>query len=173
MLHDNSLIEETKCHDVQIAHRRVVMVSACAYTQTGLGPVKIPVAFRLWQPRAKCRPQCYRTKLLLAQQKISEMLMVGLPFDYLVFDSWYNERWFARCETIFRGSKQFTGFAVCQCHLPQAMARHVAFVLLTHVVLNQLKLDSSETVGEVKEQLQHHVVSGNASPPVPLKARVA
>lgn len=234
-----------------------------------LGPVKIPVAFRLWQPRAKCRPQRYRTKLQLAQQMISEMLMVGLPFDYLVFDSWYNARWFTRwlnncgiiwqstlkknarvvyrkrkirvdelaptlklkwrahlgvrtavlnvylpeygslrlvvtrdghgrwsyivtnaltadlttivlrkrsrwdIETIFRDSKQFTGFAACQCRVPQAMVRHVAFVLLTYVVLNQLKLDSSETVGEVKERLQLHVVSGNASPPVPLKARVA
>ena len=234
-----------------------------------LGPVKIPVAFRLQQPRAKCRPQPYRTKLQLAQQMISEMLMLGLPLDYLVFDSWCNVRWFTRwlnncgiiwqstlkknarvvcrkrkirvdklaptlklkwrahlgvrtavlnvylleygslrpvvtryghgrwsyivtnalaadlttivlrkrsrwdTETIFRDSKQFAAFAACQCRVPQAMVRHVAFVLLTYVVLNQLKLDSSETVGEVKERLQLHVASGNASPPIPLKARVA
>lgn len=52
-------------------------------------------------------------------------------------------------------------------------ARHVAFVLLTHVVLNQLKLDPSETADKIKERLQLHVVSAGALPPIPLKACVA
>jgi len=233
------------------------------------GPVKIPVSFRLWQPRAKCGTRRYRTKLQLAQQMMTEMLTIGLPFDYLVFDSWYNARWFTRwlnhcgviwqstlkkntrvvyrnrkvridelastlklkwrahlglrtavlnvylpeygsvrlvvtknghgrwayivtndltadlttivlrkrsrwdIETLFRDSKQLAGFAACQCRVPQAMVRHVAFVLLTYVVLNQLKLDPSETTGEVKERLQLQVVCGDALPPDPLKARVA
>jgi len=232
------------------------------------GPMKIPVAFRLWRPRDKCAPHRYCTKLQLAQQMIIEMLTVGLPFAYLVFDSWYNARWFIRwlnhcsliwqstlkkntyvvyrgrkvkvgdlapslrlkwrthlglrtavlnvylpeygsvrlvvtrngsgrweyivtndikadlttivqrkrsrwdIETVFKDSKQLAGFAACQCRVPQAMVRHVAFVLLTYVVLNQLKLDPSETAGEVKERLQLHVVSAGALPPAPLKARI-
>lgn len=234
-----------------------------------LGPLKIPVAFRLWRPRAKCRAQRYHTKLQLAQQMISEMVTLGLPFDYLVFDSWYNARWFTRwlnncgitwqstlpkntrivyrkskirvdklaptlklkwrahlgvrtavlnvylpeygsvrlvvtrdghgrwkyivtndltadlttivlrqrsrwdIETLFRDSKQLAGFAACQCRVPQAMVRHVAFVLLTYVVLTQLKLDPSETAGEVKERLQLQMVSGGVLPPNPLKTRVS
>ena len=42
------------------------------------------------------------------------------------------------------------------------MVQHVAFMLLTYVVLNQLKHDPSETAGEVKERLQLHVVSGDS-----------
>lgn len=233
------------------------------------GPVKIPVAFRLWRPQDKCAPHRYRTKLQLAQRMITDMQTVGLPFSYLVFDSWYNARWFTRwlnhcgitwqsklkknsyvvyrkrkvkvghlaktlqlkwrphlglraaalnvylpqygsvrlvvtrnghgrweyivtndmkadlttivrrkrsrwdIETVFKDSKQLAGFAACQCRVPQAMVRHVAFVLLTYVVLNQLKLDPSETAGEVKERLQLHVVSAGTLPPTPLKARVA
>lgn len=71
-------------------------------------------------------------------------------------------------ETLFRDAKQFAGFSACQCRVPQAMVRHVAFVLLTYVVLNQLKLDPSETAGEVKERLQLHVVTAGAAPPPPL-----
>jgi len=82
-----------------------------------------------------------------------------------------RSRW--NIETIFRDSKQLAGFAACQCRVPQAMVRHVAFVLLTYVVLNQLKLDSSETAGEVKERLQLQVISGDVLPPDPLRARVA
>lgn len=76
-------------------------------------------------------------------------------------------------ETVFKDAKQLAGFVACQCRVPQAMVRHVAFVLLTYVVLNQLKLDPSETAGEVKERLQLHVVSAGTLPPAPLKARVA
>ncbi len=71
-------------------------------------------------------------------------------------------------ETLFRDGKQFASFAACQCRVPQAMVRHVAFVLLAYVVLSQLKLDPSETVGEVKERLQLHIVTHGALPPPPL-----
>lgn len=230
-----------------------------------IGIIKIPVSFRLWQPKDKCGQGRYRTKLQLAQQMMIEMQARQLPFAYLVFDSWYNARWFTRwldncgliwqstlaknslvvyknkksrvdklartlklkwrshlelrtavicvylpgygsvrlvvtknglgrwtyivtndrqtdlttivqrkrsrwdIETLFRDGKQFAGFAACQCRVPQTMVRHVAFVLLTYVVLSQLKLDPSETVGEVKERLQLRVVTNDASPPPPLK----
>ncbi len=230
-----------------------------------IGIIKIPVSFRLWQPKNKCGKTRYRTKLQLAQEMMIEMQARQLPFAYLVFDSWYNARWFTRwldncgiiwqstlaknslvvyknkkirvdklahslklkwrshlelrtavlsvylpgygsvrlvvtknghgrwdyivtndmqadvstivqrkrsrwdIETLFRNGKQFAGLGACQCRVPQAMVRLVAFVFLTHVVLSQLKLDSSETVGEIKERLQLYVVTHGAPPPLPLK----
>jgi hypothetical protein len=230
-----------------------------------VGIIKIPVSFRLWQPKDKCGKGRYRTKVQLAQQMMVEMQARQLPFAYLVFDSWYNARWFTRwldncgiiwqstlaknslvvyknkkirvdtlartlklkwrshlelrtavlcvylpgygsvrlvvtkdghgrwtyivtndmqadvttivqrkrsrwnIETLFRDGKQFAGLGACQCRVPQAMVRHVAFVLLAYVVLSQLKLDPSETVGEVKERLQLHVVTHGTPPPPPLK----
>lgn len=59
-------------------------------------PFKIPVAFRLWRPKERCRPGRYRTKHQLAQAMIIEMLTVGLPFTYLTFDIWYNARWLTK-----------------------------------------------------------------------------
>ncbi|MFQ5873743.1 MAG: transposase [Dehalococcoidia bacterium] len=233
------------------------------------GLVKIPVAFRLWQPKDQRAPSRYRTKIQLAQQMIIEMLTLGLPFTYLTFDCWYNARWFTRflngcgviwvstlkknahliycnrkvkvgqlarmlkpkwrkhlglravglcvylpghgsvrlvvtrnghgrweyivtnnlkadltatikrkgsrwdIETVFKDAKQLAGFAACQCQVPQAMVRHVAFVLLTYVVLNELKVDPSETVGDVKERLQLEVIKAGDTPPEPLRARTA
>lgn len=70
-----------------------------------LGPLKVPVAFRLWRPGDKCRSDRYRTKIQLAQEMVIEVLTVGLPFTYLVFDCWYNARWFTgwlnRCGIIW------------------------------------------------------------------------
>lgn len=231
------------------------------------GPVKIPVAFRLWQPKDKCAASRYRTKIQLARQMIIEIL--GLPFAYLTLDCWYNARWFTKflngcgiiwvstlkkntyviyrnrkvkasqlarmlkprwrkclglravalcvylpgygsvrsvvtrnghgrweyivtndlkadltaivqrkrsrwdIETVFKDTKQLAGFAACQCRVPQAMVRHVAFVLLTYVVLNELKVDPSETAGDVKERLQLEVIKAGGIPPEPLRARTA
>ena len=59
-------------------------------------PFKIPVAFRLWRPKERCRPGRYRTKHQLAQAMIIEMLTAGLPFTYLTFDIWYNARWLTK-----------------------------------------------------------------------------
>jgi hypothetical protein len=59
-----------------------------------------------------------------------------------------RSRW--EIEPCFRDAKQLAGLGVCQCRVPQAMERHVALVLLAFVVLQQLRLASSETVGEVK-----------------------
>lgn len=66
-------------------------------------------------------------------------------------------------ETSFRDTKQLTGLDACQCRVPQAMERHVALVLLAFVVLQQLRLSPSETVGEVKRRLHLTVIRGDQS----------
>jgi len=219
------------------------------------GRLRIPVGFRLWRPQAQCQEVPYKTKLELAQELIGDLLRAGLPFQYLVFDLWYNARWFTKwldqhgvvwistlkrnalityrgqtqpvavwaqqlprrrmtghtwawtgkvhlprygtvrlvvatngqggldyivsndlhrrgrtllerkrsrwdIETCFRDTKQLVGLGACQCRVPQAMERHVALVLLAFVVLQLLRLDPSETVGEVKRRLQLEVLQG-------------
>ena len=66
-------------------------------------------------------------------------------------------------ETSFRDTKQLVGLGACQCRVSQAMERHVALVLLAFVVLQQLRLAPSETVGEVKRRLHLTVIRGDQS----------
>jgi len=66
-------------------------------------------------------------------------------------------------ETSFRDTKQLAGLGACQCRVSQAMERHVALVLLAFVVLQQLRLAPSETVGEVKRRLHLSVIRGDES----------
>lgn len=219
------------------------------------GSLRIPVGFRLWRPKREGLAS-YRTKLELAQDLLSGLLRTGLIFEYLVFDLWYNARWFTQwldrqqirwvstlkgnalityrgrtqpvavwarhlprrriaghtwawngtvylprygavrlvvatngqggldyivsndwhrrgktllarkrsrwdIETCFRDTKQLAGLGACQCRVPQAMERHVALVLLAFVVLQQARLDPSDTVGEVKRRLQLAVIQGD------------
>jgi hypothetical protein len=79
-----------------------------------------------------------------------------------------RSRW--SIETIFRDTKQFAGLEACQCWVDQAMVRHVAFVLLTFVVLQMMRANPTESVGAVKERWQVDVVRHGEVPPVPLKA---
>jgi len=79
-----------------------------------------------------------------------------------------RSRW--EVETIFRDTKQLAGLGACQCWVDQAMVRHVAFVLLTFVVLQMLRRDPLETLGTVKERGQLEVARDQQSPPTPLKA---
>ncbi len=72
-----------------------------------------------------------------------------------------RSRW--EIETSFRDTKQLAGLGACQCRVPQAMERHVALVLLAFVVLQQLRLAPSETVGEVKRRLHLTVIQGDQS----------
>jgi hypothetical protein len=74
----------------------------------------------------------------------------------------------SRWDVVFKDAKQLAGFAACQCRVPQAMVRHVAFVLLTYIALNELKADPSETAGNVKERLQLEVIRAGATSPEPL-----
>ncbi len=50
------------------------------------------------------------------------------------------------------------------------MVRHVAFVLLTFVVLQRLRTTPAERVGEVKERWQLAVLRDGQQPPPPLRA---
>lgn len=79
-----------------------------------------------------------------------------------------RSRW--EVETIFRDSKQYAGLGACQCWADQAMVRHVAFVLLTFVVLQMLRRHAQETVASVKERWQLEVARNGQVPPAPLKA---
>ena len=79
-----------------------------------------------------------------------------------------RSRW--EIETIFRDSKQLAGLGACQCWVDQAMVRHVAFALLTFVVLQMLRRNLHETVGAVKARWQLEVARNGQPPPPPLKA---
>ena len=79
-----------------------------------------------------------------------------------------RSRW--EVETLFRDSKQFAGLGACQCWVDQAMVRHVAFVLLTVVVLQMLRRNPQEPVASVKERWQLEVARDGQSPPPPLRA---
>jgi hypothetical protein len=79
-----------------------------------------------------------------------------------------RSRW--EVETLFRDSKQFAGLGACQCWVDQAMVRHVAFVLLTFVVLQMLRRNVQEPVASVKERWQWEVARNGQVPPAPLRA---
>ena len=79
-----------------------------------------------------------------------------------------HSRW--SVETIFRDTKQYAGLGACQCWTDQAMVRHVALVLLTFMVLQQLRLDPSESLAAVKERWQLVITRQAEPPPTPLKA---
>jgi len=82
-----------------------------------------------------------------------------------------RKRW--SIETVFRDTKQSAALAACQCRVDDALVRHIAFVLVTFIVLQLLGLHRQETVGETKERLQLSVIQQNAMRPRPLKGRVA
>jgi len=79
-----------------------------------------------------------------------------------------QSRW--SVETIFRDTKQYAGLGACQCFTDAAMVRHVALVLLTLVVLQQLRLDPAEPIAGAKERWQLAVTRQGQPPPPPLKA---
>lgn len=79
-----------------------------------------------------------------------------------------RRRW--QVETVFRDTKQLASLAACQCWVDQAMVRHVAFVWLTCVVLQMLRVAPDECVGQVKLRWQLEVLRDGQLPPPPLKA---
>jgi hypothetical protein len=79
-----------------------------------------------------------------------------------------RSRW--SVETVFRDAKQFGGLGACQAWVDSAMVRHVALVMLTFVVLQRLRLESTETVGSVKARWQLEVLRDGDSAPEPLRA---
>jgi hypothetical protein len=211
---------------------------------------RIPVAFRLWRPKANCDPSAYRTRPQLAYDMLVELVQSGLSVEFVAFDKMYTSGWLTKAltrmglpwvgvieaktnicfrhrrwhaselaswlklkwrqalnvharsivaylptygtlrlvvtknrhgnfeilvtnaldsdlsqivrrkrqrwsvETLFRDAKQFCGLLACQCRLDVAMVRHVAFVMIAFLVLQMLRLRSTETLGEAKERLQ-------------------
>ena len=73
-------------------------------------------------------------------------------------------------ETIFWDTKQYAGLGACQCWTDQAMVRHVALVLVGFVVLQQLRVDRTESLAAVKERWQLALSRQGEPPPAPLKA---
>jgi hypothetical protein len=99
-------------------------------------------------------------------------------YEYLVSNALYSDltstvqgkrsRW--SVETVFRDTKQYAGFAACQCWVDAAMVRHVALVFVTFVVLQMLRHSPDESVAAVKERWQLDIVRQGEAPPPPLRA---
>ena len=81
-----------------------------------------------------------------------------------------RSRW--SIETLFRDAKQFSGLAACQCRVDQALVRHVAFVLISFIVLQRLRLHPKETLGEVKDRLQRALITRGLPASTPLRGKV-
>lgn len=62
------------------------------------GVVTVPLGFALWHQKGSAylatHHQAYQTKRQLAQGLIRQAVEAKVPFDYLVFDSWYASRGF-------------------------------------------------------------------------------
>jgi hypothetical protein len=230
---------------------------------------RIPVAFRIWRPKAKCQAKNYRKKSELAWEMLIEVFEQELSIDYIAMDTLYsagwltkkinrmglkwvgvlhphtticyrNKRWSVKTlsawlklkyrqslglrarsiraylpkyghlrlvvtknrhgnievlatndldtdlttivlrkrsrwsiETLFRDAKQFSGLTACQCRSDQALVSHVAFVLLSFILLQRFRQFPEETLGVVKERLQMQVFTGGLRPPAPLRGKVA
>ena len=79
-----------------------------------------------------------------------------------------HSRW--SVETIFRDTKQYAGLGACQCWSDAAMVLHVALVLVSFVVLQQLRVDRAESLAAVKERWQLAITRQGEPPPPPLNA---
>jgi hypothetical protein len=71
--------------------------------------------------------------------------------------------------TLFCDTKQSAGLGACQCWTDQAMVRHVALVLVSFVVLQQLRVDRAESLAAVKARWQLTVTRQGEPPPAPSK----
>jgi hypothetical protein len=60
------------------------------------GRWRVPVAFRLWRPKAACAPRRYRTKPQLAGAMLRELAAARLPADFVVFDTMYTAGWLTK-----------------------------------------------------------------------------
>ncbi len=60
------------------------------------GPWRIPVGFRLWRPKRSCRADRYQTKLELAIDLVTAVVLGQLPVAYLVGDTHYTAGWFTK-----------------------------------------------------------------------------
>jgi hypothetical protein len=60
------------------------------------GQWRIPVGFRLWRPKRSCRAERYQTKLQLAMQLVTTVVLAKLSAQYIVFDTHYSAGWFTK-----------------------------------------------------------------------------
>ncbi len=60
------------------------------------GQWRIPVGFRLWRPKRSCRADRYRTKLELAIDLVTAVVLRQLPVAYIVGDTHYTAGWFTK-----------------------------------------------------------------------------
>ncbi len=60
------------------------------------GHWRIPVGFRLWRPKRSCRTDRYRTKLELASDLVTAVVLGQLPVAYIVGDTHYTAGWFTK-----------------------------------------------------------------------------
>lgn len=60
------------------------------------GRWRIPVGFRLWRPKRSCAPHHYRTKLELALELVTAVVVANLPVSYIVGDTHYTAGWFTK-----------------------------------------------------------------------------
>jgi hypothetical protein len=60
------------------------------------GRWRIPVGFRVWRPKRSCSAQHYRTKLELALELVTAVVLAQLPVSYLVGDTHYTAGWFTK-----------------------------------------------------------------------------
>jgi hypothetical protein len=135
-----------------------------------------------WRPHLGVRAKALRVYApALGQVRLVVLRNEHGNFEYLVTNDLATDlstlvarkrsRW--RIETIFRDTKQLAGLEACQCWVDQAFVRHVALVFLTFVVLQVLRRDPQETVGEVKARWQREVLRDGQAPPQPLRAAPA
>jgi hypothetical protein len=68
----------------------VVVLLWCA------GGWRIPVAFRLWRPKSRCRAKSYRKKTQLAWEMICEVHQEGLRITYITGDTLYSGGWMVK-----------------------------------------------------------------------------
>ncbi len=110
-------------------------------------------------------------RLVVARNRYGDLFYVAsndLTADLTTLVCRKRSRW--QVETVFRDTKQLAGSTACQCWVDQAMVRHVAFVWLTFVVLQRLRLAPHQCVGQVKLRCQLEVIRDGQIPPPPLKA---
>ncbi len=60
------------------------------------GRWRIPVGFRLWRPKRSCRAERYRTKLELALDLVTAVMLEKLPVAYIVGDTHSTAGWFTK-----------------------------------------------------------------------------
>lgn len=61
-----------------------------------VGAWRIPVAFRLWRPKAHCAPGQYRKRTELAWEMLLSIAQSGLAIEFVTFDNLYAAGWLTK-----------------------------------------------------------------------------